>query len=175
MLFGFCSSFTMEVLLLYTEFLDEFVEMSGNARTWHWIYGFHPSFLEKLCLCHSILICTVSCYCSHGCVCKPCQWFSIFKCRSICYFSAPRLVMPNNSFVSNNWKEMTIFFHSFLLLHWLFHFLDAQVPHQVPFCCMQCSEDLFFFLEQHDSLSIMPTLQRASRFLFELRDSCSLK
>lgn len=34
-LFYFCFSYTMGDLLLYVEFLDEFVEMSGSARTWH--------------------------------------------------------------------------------------------------------------------------------------------
>lgn len=105
----------MEVLLPYVEFLDEFVEKSSSARTSHWIHGFHLSFLEELLLCHSILICTVSCYSSHGCMCKPCQCFTIFKCRSICYFSAPRLVTPDNHFVSNRWKKMKIFFFPLFL------------------------------------------------------------
>lgn len=37
--------------------------------------------------------------------------------------------------------KLVRFFPFFLLLHWWFHFLAAQVPHWVTFYCMQCSED----------------------------------
>lgn len=90
MLFCCFPIFTMEFLLLYIEFLHEFVELNGNARNLYFIYGFRPSFLEKLFLCHSIL--SVSCSSSQGCMCKPYQQFSIFKCRNIVYIGAPRLV-----------------------------------------------------------------------------------
>lgn len=86
------------------------MELSSNARTWHWMYGFHPSFLEKLCPCHSTLICTVSCYSSHGCMSKPCQWFSTFKCRSICFFTAPRLVIPVSSLTNGKIQRSFLLF-----------------------------------------------------------------
>lgn len=109
--------------------------LNGNARNLYLIYGFHPSFLEKLCPCHS----------SQGCMCKPYQQFSIFKCRNISYISAPRLVIPDNNFVSSKWKvtkiaplpRLSCFFTGDSI------FLGEQVPHQVPFCCIQCSEDFF--------------------------------
>lgn len=154
MLFWFCSFFTRVVLLLYVEFLDEFVEMNSNARIWHQIHGFHPSFLEKLYPCHSILVCTISCSSICVCMCKPCQGFSTFKCRNICYFSASRLVIPDNSFISNQWKDTKIFL-----------ILSASSLVIPFFGCSSPSTTLRRFLfnlifELPDSLSVMLRLQR---------------
>lgn len=111
------------------------------------------------------------------CMCKPRQWLSTFKCRSLCYFSAPRLVIPDNNFICYWWKN-TKNFPALSAYSLVIPFFWCSSPSSGDFLLYAMLRRFLFnfIFELLDSLSVMLRLQREreSRFLFELL-SCSLK
>lgn len=105
MLFWLCSSFTKVVLLLYIEFLDEYVEMSSSARTWHQIHGFiQTSQKSSVCAIQSL---SVQCLCVSACA-NPAKDSPPSNAEASAVSVLPDQLYQIN-FISNQWKDTKIF------------------------------------------------------------------